>query len=379
MTDTVGANAANTGYPARHEHAVELHTRAAAMTFARPGEWRRIVKSGSSIFVAAATIGASVSARADSTDQDKALATTLFDQGRALLAGGHVSEACRKLEESERLDPLPGTILNLADCHEREGLTASAVTEFREARALAERAHRDDRIALANQHLQALEPRLSVLVIVVGSEADRPDLIVTRDATPIARAAWGTRIPVDPGEHVIEASAPHTKPSKTVVRVMPDGNVQTVAVTRLEEDVPVSGVATAPPTATPVKSGLATAEISTPRRAGLSTRRAFALVSAGVGVVGLGAGSYFGIRAIQKHDDPQATCTAYPCSSDSLYNQAKFAATASTVSFVAGAVGLGVGAFLWFGDARVSPGTPTVSVLPAVGPGQGGVSLSGRF
>src|SRR5271154_446464 len=105
------------------------------------------------------------------TDQDKAAATALFDEAKSLLAAGRVGEACRKLEESRRLDPLPGTILNLGACHEREGLTASAAAEFREARAMAERDHRDYRVSFADEHLRALEPSLSMLVIVVGDNA----------------------------------------------------------------------------------------------------------------------------------------------------------------------------------------------------------------
>ncbi len=54
---------------------------------------------------------------AQPSDQDKALAATLFDEARALMAQDKVSPACRKLEESRRLDPLPGTVLNLAACH----------------------------------------------------------------------------------------------------------------------------------------------------------------------------------------------------------------------------------------------------------------------
>ena len=100
---------------------------------------------------------------AQPTDQDKALASMLYDEAKALLAADKVGEACRKLEESRRLDPLPGTVLNLAACHEREGLAASAMAEFREARALAERDHRDDRVAFADEHLKALAEYLSSL------------------------------------------------------------------------------------------------------------------------------------------------------------------------------------------------------------------------
>jgi hypothetical protein len=89
-----------------------------------------------------------------------------------------------------------------------------------------------------------------------------------------------------------------------------------------------------------------------------------------VGVLGVAAGTYFGVRAITLHDDPGATCTTTPCGSTpvSLNNQAKFAADASDVTFAVGLVGLGLGAFLWLGDSGVS-----------VAPGVGSLVVSGPF
>jgi hypothetical protein len=288
----------------------------------------------------AAILLVSSSAAAEPSGEDRALATALFNEARALLADGNVAPACRKLEESKRLDPLPGTLLNLAACHEKEGLLASAFAEFREARVLAERDHRDDRVTFADEHMRAIEPRISKLVIALAS--DTPDVRVTRDGTPLGRAAWGTRIPVDPGEHVIEASAPGKKAAHLVVTVGPDGDVQTVEIPPLADEAPappapaLEASREAPPAAPPALSG----------------RRTAALAVAGVGLVGLGLGTAFGVRAIQKHDDPGAVCTSSPCSSGSvsLNDQAKFAADVSTVSFAVALVALGTSAFLWFFD-----------------------------
>jgi hypothetical protein len=97
-------------------------------------------------------------------------------------------------------------------------------------------------------------------------------------------------------------------------------------------------------------------------------RRSWAIVAAGVGLLGIGAGSIAGAVAISKHNAPGATCTGNPCNDAvSLNNDAKVAADVSTVTFIVGGVGLGVGAFLWFGDSV------------AVAPGVGSLQVSGCF
>jgi hypothetical protein len=63
------------------------------------------------------------------------------------LTEGRVSDACPKFEESHRLDPSGGTILNLALCHEKEGKLARSWSEFNEASAFARRDYRADREA----------------------------------------------------------------------------------------------------------------------------------------------------------------------------------------------------------------------------------------
>lgn len=303
------------------------------------------------------------------TDQDKALAAKLFDEGHALLEQDRVPEACRKLEESWRLDPQPGgTILNLAACHEREGRLASAMAEFREARALAERGGRSDRVAFADDHLKAIEPKLSMLVVVVPPAADQPDLTIIRDGVAIGRAAWGEKIPVDPGTHVVEATAPHKQMRHVEVQVGPNADVQTVTVAALDDAAPAPAPSPAPVTATPAAP---VPESPSPAPStGLSTRRQWALVSGGVGLAGIVAGSIAGVVAIDKHNANGAICTTNPCSqqSISLNKDAGTAADISTVGFAVGLVGLALGAFLWFGDSSVN-----------VSPGVASLSVNGRF
>ena len=325
---------------------------------------------------ALAVQSATTAARAEATDQDKALASTLFDEAKVLLAGGQVGAACRKLEESRRLNPLPGTLLNLAVCHEEEGLLASAYAELREARALAERDQRADRVTLADEHMRAIEPRMSALVVLVGPEADTPGLAITRDGTPIGRPAWGGRMPVNPGEHVLEASAPGKKSWKITVAVGANADVKTVTLAQLE-DLKTAAPIPVVPEHVPEPAR----EEATHSAGGLSARREAALAVVGAGVAAIGVGAYFGVRAIGYHGDPGAICTTNPCSQPSvtLNNEAKLAADVSTVTLILGAAGLATGSFLWFWPTSKAPETRLMALVPTLGPGGGGVQFGGSF
>src|SRR5258706_7717246 len=75
---------------------------------------------------------------------DIASAEALFREGRELLAAGKVAEACLKFGESQRQDPSPGTLLNLAACHAKQGKAASAWAEYLAAKRAALTANRSD-------------------------------------------------------------------------------------------------------------------------------------------------------------------------------------------------------------------------------------------
>lgn len=164
---------------------------------------------------------------AASAETNSASAHSLFLEARAAMDRGAYEDACPKLEESMRLDAAVGTQLNLADCYERVGRTASAWAGFLDAASMAKASHQPEREKLARARAKALEPRLPKLVIDADL-ASEPGLEISRDGFAVSSATWSTPVAVDPGTHDVVASAPGKMSWRTVVEAK-EG--QTVRVT----------------------------------------------------------------------------------------------------------------------------------------------------
>ncbi|MEO5725801.1 MAG: hypothetical protein ABI134_29835 [Byssovorax sp.] len=156
-----------------------------------------------------ALVSAGRPALAQSTSEKAA--QTAFDDGMKLLDKGKTAEACPKLEESQRLDPAMGTQFRLAECWEKLGRTASAWALFRQVASEAQAAGRADRATVSVARAAALEPRLTRILILVAPSARVPGLIVRRDGAVVEEALWGRGVAVDPGDHLISATAPGKK------------------------------------------------------------------------------------------------------------------------------------------------------------------------
>jgi hypothetical protein len=296
---------------------------------------------------------------------DKATAEVLFDQGKALLLQGKFNEACPKLAESLRLDTGIGTMLYLAECYERSGKTASAWAEFREAQASAAK-ESDPREKVAKERADKLEPTLSRLTVVVPPDADVLGLVLLRDGTAIGRAGWGIEVPVDPGSHVIRATAPGRDAQESTVDVGKEG-------ARARFVVPV--LATSPVIAPPAG---ARAPVDPPpdRRAG-SSQRTIGISVAAAGIVGLGVATFFGVKALGTLDDSEAHCNERACDQDGLdlRDRSRTQANVSTIVFVVAGAAVAGGAVLWI----TAPTSRGVAVAPVLGPSTGGLAAVGRF
>lgn len=309
--------------------------------------------------------------RSAHAQSEAALAESLFEEGRRLMESGDFGPACSKLAESHRLDPALGTLLNLALCNERAGKTATAWAQFREAQAMAVQRN-DTRAEFAGEHIRNLEPTLSRITIVVPEAARLPDLVIELSGVAISAAAWGTPVPIDPGEHVLAAKAPSrmTWTTRVTVGSEPDG-------ARVE--IPVLGpTAEAPPTetqaprVTPVRRDRSE---GTPVR----SRPLTGYVIGGVGVVALIVGGYYGVRALETNADAKAECPTDDSCTPEGEQSSKDAvrdARISTAAIGLGLVGVGVGAYLVVTSSKARP----ASVLsPSLSPNGGGVRWSGVF
>ena len=111
---------------------------------------------------------------------------------------GNFVEACPKLEESQRLDPKGGTLLNLAVCHQRVGKKATAWTEYRQALAQAVREGRPRRVELARARLEELDSELSRIVVIVPAPARLDGLVIRLNGTAHRSGRLGFENPSGP-------------------------------------------------------------------------------------------------------------------------------------------------------------------------------------
>ncbi len=331
----------------------------------------RIVRLAAVGVAGLALLFAEGTAGADPSASDAAVAQGLFDTARDLIADGRYADACPKLEESLRLDPGLGTQYHLADCYEHVGKTASAWAAFLQVAALAKASGQPDREKVARGRARALESHVSHVVITVLPGARASDLAIRRDGDLVGAAQLDTPLPLDPGPHAVVATADGQRFEK---RFDLGAEGSTVHV-----EVPAFGAApvvSAPPPAPPKDDNDVT-----PSRPG-HTQRVLGVVTAGVGVLGIGVGTFFGLRSMSKRSDANAECNdANYCTDAGIRarNDAITAGNVATVGFIAGGALLAGGIALYLtapkGDAPAN-GNATSFRLHA---GPLGVSASGTF
>jgi hypothetical protein len=318
---------------------------------------------GAAALAALAVVSAALVIARPALGQDVAAAEALFREGRELLEKGDYANACPKLAESNRLDPSSGTALNLALCHQKQGKTATAWAEYLVAARLARQQGKEDRATEATAKAAELEKQLSHLTIVVTTPV--PSLEVRRDDVRIEASGLGTSLPVDPGRHVITASAPGYKTASVEVTIGGARDAQTATIPALAAGVSDQGAGADHASPSPLP-----------------------WIVGGAGVAALAVGGVFGALALTTYSDAKNACmTRTNCSSDALSkrSRADLFANVANVGVGVGVVGVGAAAVLLLtrkkpaasGDSGPAP--RAIAIVPFAGPKDAGLHVTGNF
>jgi hypothetical protein len=311
--------------------------------------------------------------------EDATQAELMFNQGKALLARGETAAACDAFAASQKLAPVPSTLMNLGDCREKNAQLASAWAAY----VAVERQVRGDGkygglADVAAGRAAKLLPRLSYLTINVPDGVRVDGLVVTRDGVEIEAGAWNQRLPIDGGPHVVAGRAPGHETWSTTVEAGAERDEVAVEVPRFKA------------LRDPVGAGK-TIIIDRSRPSMFTTRRKLAVGVAGAGVAGLVAGGVLGLRAQSLQDDAIQACpqgAMDSCSpteaarATSLNHDARGLALGANLALGVGAAAVVTGAVLWFTGAPhgVTERSPrAVAVAPTIGGGFVGLAAAGRF
>ncbi len=222
-------------------------------------------------------------------------AQELFRQGREAAERGDWKGACARFQESLAYESSVGALVNLGECHEKQGQLVAALPHWR--RGLEKMASDDGRRDLAQARIAELERRTPKLFILASAAAK-----VFVDGLP---ATIGQPMLVDPGSRKISISG--DGPARTITVVAVEGELHPVDLTAPPPQAP------APPASPPVEPVEEATEEPTENQLLVPALVSYGIGGAGLVVFGVSGALYLGQKSTV--DD---ACTDGRCSQEGL-------------------------------------------------------------
>jgi hypothetical protein len=304
-----------------------------------------------------------------------------MDEGDRKFSAKDYKGALDAYQGAHAIMGVPTTGLEVAKAQEALGMLVEARDTLLAITRLPAQPHEPAAFAKARDDAKARAPgiaaRIPSLRVAVTGPAPGADLSVAVDGQAVPSAAATLPRKVNPGKHHVTVSSTGFSEQAQDVDV-PEGRETAISVALSPAP---GGAAPVPLGPAPMMPGAPPPAAQPPADTGKTEKSSLAYVGLGVGVVGvvgLVVGTVFGLKASSKWSDAKALCNPYPtnCGPDgaSLSQDAKSAATVSTVGFIVGGVGLAAGAVMWF----AAPEKKTESGV-ALGVGPGSVVVKGAF
>jgi hypothetical protein len=288
-------------------------------------------------------------------------ATALFKEGRKLMEDGEIAAACEKFEAADALERQVGFELNVGDCRDKNGQTATAWAAFVKAAATAKQS-RDPREKEARDRARSLEKRLVKLTIRVPTDSDIDGLVIKRNDKEIPRGGWNDAVPVDPDEYTISAEAPGRKTwSETIIVKSKDKVIEVPELERAKRRVNDAHM--------PLRKH--------PDLPNANRGLTIVLAASGAGVAAIATGFAVYSQSVENRAD--ALCPTTMCTNSyavDLNHTARLDGWAANVGWILGGAALaGAGIAWWLGDKE----SAQVSVVPVINSDRAGLAVGGRF
>jgi hypothetical protein len=320
-------------------------------------------------------------ARAQS-DADRATARSLGQEGQQALDNKDYVRAEDSFRRADRMVHAPTLMLGLARALAAEGKYVEAQESYnrivREGLPPGGGEAFKRAIEDAKKEVDAVTPKVGAVTITIkgATGADVPDPQVVLDEHPINSASLGIRRAIDPGAHVLRASAAGFKPGEAKFTVTEGGAIDEPMV--LEQDLSAPPTAAVPAT-TPGATAAAVSSPDTGTAQPSSARKIAPFVAFGIGGAGLVFGAITGVVAISKHSTLSDECKGGTCSGTTAQNDLSSYHTMgalSTVGFIVAGVGAAAGVVLLLTEPKSAP-TTGLHVVPTIG--LGSIGAHGTF
>lgn len=318
--------------------------------------------------VGAVALAISLASTAHADELKDARAADLFKQGRALMDQGKTEEACAAFFASKELVMKAVTMINLAQCDEKLGKTASALGAFTKGLSLAKEEKNPERVEIATEGIARLEPK--VIRVSFTIPAENADVSLQLDGEDLPLSVAKNPTPIDPGQHSVVAKAPGRVDWNGGFTVSPTDKVVAVPVPVLELVQQANPPDKKdPPDKTPpnrVRKKKPTGYVS-----------GWAVLGFAGGGVSLLTGIITGAASLGMSETLKANCTNQTCGPDNEgdLSTAVGLANASNVLLPLGVVGIALGGVAFAIDKpseeETTPEDPAVSIR--IGPGFAGV------
>jgi hypothetical protein len=327
---------------------------------------------------------------AEPTPSEISVARRLFDEGKAAEDAASWREAADKFRQAAAIKDTPGLRFHLARCEEEQGAFVEALVEYDRARELIDggvKAPDVERLLADARDRVRAKVALVTLRLPQGVE----NASVALDGKAVSGSVLGVPLPVNPGKHRLQATAPGRAAYDQPIQLA-SGEVREVTI-----PLAVALASPAPSSASGPARSVGTTRGSVDR-GGVPARTIVLVGEASLFVAALGTGIVFSVARGSAQDrfdtanrqvleeiggaDQRGTACSPPepaasCADlDSARRDRDRAGTLAVVGFVgAGVSAAALGLTWWLWPSESAPAKASVGMAP----GRVDLALSGRF